>query len=79
MSTPVVVQGTAVPPADNYGGATATETQQGQEEPSKTGCKDPIFAVLFYLNVIAIVAVFITSGNNESNSESPINYDNYEQ
>jgi len=81
MSTPVVVQGTAVPPANNYGGATATETPQGQEEeePSKTGCKDPIFAVLFYLNIIAIVVVFITYGNNESNSETPFNYDNYEQ
>jgi len=64
MSTPVVVQGTAVSPPQNFegGGATETETEQ---EPRKTGCKDPLFAVLFYVNVIAIVAVCATYGKDE--------------
>jgi len=72
MSTPVVVQGTAVSPPQNSVGETDTEQEQ---EPSKTGCKDIFFAVLFYANIIAIVTVCITYGNNESNSEQPINFD----
>jgi hypothetical protein len=61
MSTPVVVQGTAVTaPAQHAGGGVATETEQHQ--PSKTGCNDPIFAILFYCNLGAILAVAVIYG-----------------
>lgn len=54
MSSPVVIQGTAVSaPAGGGGGATDTEHRQ----PAKTGCNDPIFALLFYCNLGAIFAV----------------------
>lgn len=85
MSTPVVVQGTPVaPPPTNedygsgggagvsYGGATETEQQ-----PKKTGCKDPLFALLFYVNVIAILVVCVTAGQAAFNSAS--NASSYEQ
>eukprot|EP00536_Pseudo-nitzschia_multiseries_P010266 jgi/Psemu1/297527/fgenesh1_pm.307_\ len=59
MGEPIVVQGTAVSApqqtADvSYGGAME---QTNNREPAKTGCKDPIFAILFYINIIAVVAV----------------------
>jgi hypothetical protein len=60
MDSPVVVQGTAVGASPQndvgvpYGGTEVTQTNQ---EPSKTGCKDPLFALLFYLNVTAIIVV----------------------
>lgn len=83
MSTPVVVQGTPVSPPlnNNYGdGGTGTgvtesmETEQ-QEPPKTTGCQDPIFAVLFYLNVIAILVVCGTYGREALNSsDTGMNY-----
>lgn len=64
MSDPVVVQGTAVSPPD-----VDVETQQQQmqgggenPDPPKTGCNDPIFAILFYVNVIAILVVCAVYG-----------------
>lgn len=57
MGAPVVVQGTAVPavPAQVYGDT--AETGVTTPTPAKTGCNDPIFALLFYGNVAAQVAV----------------------
>jgi hypothetical protein len=73
---PVVVQGTAVSPPQavgvSYGDGQATATAATENEPSKTGCKDPIFAVLFYVNIIAIVVVVITYGKEALNSSSSV-------
>ena len=58
MSTPVVVQGTAVSaPQQTQQVAFGGETLETEQTPTKTGCKDPIFALLFYGNVAAIIAV----------------------
>lgn len=71
MSTPVVVQGTAVqsPYAgsgtqvqENYGSQANPSSSGDQTDPPKSGCKDPIFAVLFYGNVIAMVVVAVIYG-----------------
>eukprot|EP00584_Thalassiosira_punctigera_P006265 CAMPEP_0172529190 /NCGR_PEP_ID=MMETSP1067-20121228/3331_1 /TAXON_ID=265564 ORGANISM="Thalassiosira punctigera, Strain Tpunct2005C2" /NCGR_SAMPLE_ID=MMETSP1067 /ASSEMBLY_ACC=CAM_ASM_000444 /LENGTH=499 /DNA_ID=CAMNT_0013313195 /DNA_START=127 /DNA_END=1626 /DNA_ORIENTATION=- len=66
--TPVVVQGTAVAsPYDHTTTATATASRQparshgasndGRGEKQATRCRDPVFALLLYGNVAAIVAV----------------------
>jgi hypothetical protein len=72
MSTPVVVQGTPVAAPvqhqqqqQQYGGATQTEHQ-----PAKTGCNDPIFALLFYANLGAIFAVAALYGPGSLNSST---------
>lgn len=66
MSTPVVVQGVAVS-APTTGGApygdTAEVTTTPNPTPSKTGCNDPIFALLFYGNVAAMVVVAAMYGS----------------
>jgi len=84
MSTPVVVQGTAVPvsaPQDNggvsYGGA--AEVAATNHVPSKTGCKDPIFAILFYVNIVAIVVVAGYYGKDAFNADSASSYAVYVQ
>lgn len=63
MSTPVVVQGTPV--SNPYAGTStqaAAPVTQSSSTPTKgekqeTRCRDPIFAILFYANVVAIAAV----------------------
>jgi hypothetical protein len=61
MSTPVVVQGTAVSApnggGDDVGYGGPPPADQEQQDPPKTGCNDPLFAILFYVNVIAILVV----------------------
>jgi hypothetical protein len=62
MSNPVVVQGTAVPnPASTATTAVpsgnATYNMEQNQQPASTGCNDPIFAILFYGNLAAILAV----------------------
>ena len=48
-------------PAVTYGGATEVSSEQ---QPRKTGCNDPLFALLFYIDVAAIFAVaFIYAGD----------------
>jgi len=83
MNAPVVVQGTAVVPPSRTQTATSvrmggTEVSQRNESSSKTGCRDPIFAILFYVNVAAIIAVVaIYSGNvtgDEGSIESLVPY-----
>ena len=59
MSTPVVVQGTAI---EGSFGSNPQPVGGGDNEAAKTGCKDPIFALLFYANVIAIVALAVMYG-----------------
>jgi len=46
---------------------TASPAQQ-QQQARKPGCKDPFFAVLFYINVIAIIVVAATYGKDAMNS-----------
>jgi len=76
---PVVVQGTAVSPPQavdvGYGDNQATTTAVTEHEPKKTGCKDPIFAILFYVNIIAIVVVAVTYGKDLSSSSETLNYE----
>jgi len=76
---PVVVQGTAVSPPQavdvGYGDNQATTTAVTEHEPKKTGCKDPIFAILFYVNIIAIVVVAATYGKDLSSSSETLNYE----
>lgn len=57
MSSPVVVQGTTVSPAQNTAIPSGNDEGSQPNEASKTGCKDPFFALLFYINVGAILAV----------------------
>lgn len=76
MTTPVVVQGTAVSAPAQPSGGGGTETDQ-QHQPAKTGCNDPIFALLFYGNVGAILAVAAVYGPgsfSESTSNSGFDY-----
>eukprot|EP00581_Thalassiosira_minuscula_P009040 CAMPEP_0183702454 /NCGR_PEP_ID=MMETSP0737-20130205/542_1 /TAXON_ID=385413 /ORGANISM="Thalassiosira miniscula, Strain CCMP1093" /LENGTH=492 /DNA_ID=CAMNT_0025929063 /DNA_START=144 /DNA_END=1622 /DNA_ORIENTATION=+ len=85
-SAPVVVQGTAVaspydhttvssqPAASSGGGAAAS----GRGEKQPTRCRDPIFAILLYANVIAIVAVagiYGTEAFSEAIDDSTSGYD----
>lgn len=97
MSTPVVVQGTPVvqgkPVSDPYADQYAYNDQPTQTatnnvnvtwskgEKQATRCRDPLFAVILYVNVIAMVAVAAKYGpkalkgatSNKSNTE----YDGY--
>jgi hypothetical protein len=89
MSSPVVIRGT---PVSNPHQATTTMTNQAHglgsrvpEQPptgerSSSGCKDPIFAVLWYICILAIVAVAVVygpkalkTGSNNSN----VNYSGF--
>ena len=56
MSSPVVVQGTVVNAPQATAG-TQVEAGNAEHQPKKTGCNDPIFAILFYGNLAAIFAV----------------------
>lgn len=91
----VVVQGTAVrdpyvssaapastlSPAVTYGGA--MEVSSGGQQPKKTGCNDPLFALLFYIDVAAIFAVaFIYGGDvlsavGAGDVDSPTGFETY--
>jgi hypothetical protein len=67
MSSPVVVQGTSVEtPFGASPQPTSLSNQQfdhsNDDEAAKTGCKDPIFAVLFYINLFAIITVAAVYG-----------------
>jgi hypothetical protein len=79
MGNPVIVQGTTVPvtmvPEPTYGNAAATDVTTESHQPSKTGCKDPIFAFLFYADVAAIAAVAATLGKGAlESSDTDIDY-----
>jgi len=77
MAGPVVVQGTTVGASPQndvgvpYGG---TEMTQTNTEPSRTGCKDPFFALLFYLNVTSIVVVVAVYSRDAFAGDSASDY-----
>lgn len=82
MGNPVVVQGTAVGapapiPAQTYGNAAATDVTTGDHQPAKTGCKDPIFGILFYLDVAAIAVVAVMYGRDALSAGTTVNYEAY--
>ncbi|CAB9528176.1 Protein PNS1 [Seminavis robusta] len=60
MAEPVVVQGQEV----NYGSATNVQHHEQQAK-----CQDPLFAPLFYVDIIAIVAVAILRGEGALNNQ----------
>lgn len=77
MSTPVVVQGTAVSAPVATGspyGDTAEVTTTPNRTPAKTGCNDPIFALLFYGNVAAMFIVAFIYGGAALNGASSETY-----
>lgn len=77
MGNPVVVvQGTAVAlPPRNDGGVQSHSADETQS--SKTGCNDPLFAVLFYLNVSAIGVVTWMYGSDAMGGDSESDYSSY--
>mmetsp|Transcript_4832 Transcript_4832/g.12426 ORF Transcript_4832/g.12426 Transcript_4832/m.12426 type:complete len:468 (+) Transcript_4832:198-1601(+) len=79
MNYPVVVQGTAVQQVTELPVPAGGPTEVSERPASKTGCQDPIFAVLFYINIAAIVAVaamyggdILTGGFTYSSYAAPI-------
>jgi hypothetical protein len=84
MSNPVVVQGTAVQhyPNNNYTqhqqNSYAPNINESPESKRTSGCKDPIFALLFYACIAAIVAVAALYGSPAlQTSTSGLVYKNY--
>lgn len=89
MAGPVIVQGTAVAspataaaePGGHHGhhgtGGTGVQAGDHQHPPAKTGCNDPIFALLFYGNVAAIVAVAVVYGPAAFDGSSGYDYTGY--
>ena len=80
MSPPVVVQGTAVQPS--FGSSPQPVHNNGNggdpdHQPARGGCKDPLFAILFYINVGAIVVVAILYGPGAFSSTSSFDYTGY--
>lgn len=80
MSSPVVVQGTAVQqPA--FGSSpqpvSVEQGNSGDHQPAKSGCNDPIFAILLYCNVAAIFAVAIIYGPAAVSDTSEFTYEGY--
>ncbi|CAJ1931802.1 unnamed protein product [Cylindrotheca closterium] len=59
MSSPVMVAGDHISPQ-----------QQASQSERKPGCKDPIFAVLLYVNVAAIIGIAATMGKDALTSAS---------
>uniref|UniRef100_A0A7S4EPH1 Choline transporter-like protein n=1 Tax=Pseudo-nitzschia australis TaxID=44445 RepID=A0A7S4EPH1_9STRA len=77
MGEMVVVQGTTVPSGGNFEVEPTTNANGDNPDPAKTGCKDPIFAVLFYVNVIAILAVVAVYGVPAMNGVKSASYMGY--
>lgn len=72
MNAPVVVQGTAVVPPSQTATSVpmgGTGVSQPNESSSKTGCRDPIFAILFYINIAAIGVVVVLYGGAMTGGE----------
>lgn len=63
MAGPVTVAGDHIAPE-----------MEPNQSAAKTGCKDPIFAVLFYINVFAIIAVAATYGKDAFADTSTYDY-----
>jgi hypothetical protein len=74
MSTPVVVQGTPVANPHHSSGPSDTNfTGKGEKQESK--CRDPIFAALFYVCLIAIVIVAFTYGPDAMTADDAIDHE----
>jgi len=63
MSSPVIVAGDHISPQ-----------QQSQPSEARAGCKDPFFALLFYINIIAICIVAATYGKDAFSATSTFDY-----
>lgn len=81
MASPVVVQGTPVSNPHTAPSPVAVESNGGAPhggEKQETRCNDPIFALLFYACIAAIVGVACVYGPTALNSpQSDINYQPY--
>ena len=78
MSSPVVVQGTNVEaPFGSSPQPVTTEQTNDNNDAAKTGCKDPIFALLFYVDLIAIIAVAVTYGSDALENTEVNTYEGY--
>ena len=75
MSSPVGGQGTAVQ-EPGFGTSLSNPPASATESP-KSGCKDPIFAILFYVNIIAIVVVVIAYGPDAFSDTASFEYEGY--
>jgi len=80
MSTPVVVQGTAVSNPHQSAPSGSTNGNGSHPEKAETRCNDPIFAFLFYACIGAIVGVAATYGRtalDTSTKNSTVDYEPY--
>jgi hypothetical protein len=80
MSSPVVIQGTAVQQPALGSSTEPMGVEQGaggDHQPAKGGCKDPIFAILFYVNVAAIVATAVIYGPAAFDDAAEFTYEGY--
>lgn len=67
MAGPTIVAGDHISPHD----------QQANQSDAKAGCKDPIFALLFYINVFAIIGVAATYGKDAFAASATYNYSGF--
>lgn len=79
MSSPVIVQGTPVAnphhaQTGNFATSTAGDNHQGGQK-QETKCNDPIFAILFYITVFAMLAVSITYGPSAMEEDNGDSFD----
>lgn len=81
MSSVVVVQGTAVQQPAFGESLEVANVNNGasniNHEPAKRGCNDPLFALLFYANVAAIVGVAIVYGPDAFADTATFTYEGY--
>lgn len=63
QGTPVVVQGTPVPHQSAQPSAPPPQDWAGKGEKQETKCRDPLFAVLFWCNVGAMIGVAVAFGS----------------
>ena len=77
MSAPVVVQGTAVANPEFSSGPPPTDYNDRGEK-QETKCRDPLFAALFYVTLIAIIAVAFARGPDAvSGGDEDADYTSY--
>mmetsp|Transcript_16458 Transcript_16458/g.30592 ORF Transcript_16458/g.30592 Transcript_16458/m.30592 type:complete len:474 (+) Transcript_16458:122-1543(+) len=77
MSSPVIVQGTAVQSPAAQAAPHHGDGNQDDQQPPKTGCNDPIFAILFYGNLAAICYTAVAYGPAAFDSTVNSNSEDY--
>ena len=83
MSSPVVVQGTPVSMAQEATPAAPPTNPEIRGEKQETKCNDIPFAILFYANLVAIIAVAATygpdalQGNDDTGNDDDVEYKGY--